>query len=586
MKFRKQLGRACMFLLVAVPVFAQNAYLRTTIQRGDGNSEPFCIPWVDSGAKAGTAWASTSNYIEITPATEYQTVLGWGGTVQERHWVTMSVLGAAGKDSVMRALFDTSGCNITYLRCPIGCCDFDLNEAPISLDETSGDYSMTNFSLHRDSTRKIPLIKMAQAINPNIKFWGCPWSPPRWMHDNGDYATGNMKSDAQTQTAYALYLEKFVTGYKAAGITMDWICCQNEPNIVDGGYPKCGWTNSLELSFYKNYLIPKFTQDNISTRIILGVFCCGVFADWITYFMNDATVKGFVSATSHSYQSPDWGTSSFAAYPTIPFLETEAPFGPWPTPTDPLELQNWARGVDLFNNVSDFMNSRTSVYTIWNMVNDETTKSGFNWMQTIAIRVNSSTKQVTYNPWFYAYKHFAHYVKPGAKAVKYAVNGSGPAKTNAFLNPNGDVVLVCSNTNGSTFALTVKVGNMMYKASLPPNSFNTLLIASGNTTVQKKDLEKDATPALNNVRICNSKLYFTSSAAPGAKEMHITLNDLQGRTVWTAHRKGSSIPGDQQAFAIQPAQGSLLPGAYLLTVQIKNSAGVITTFENKVKAVN
>jgi hypothetical protein len=220
------------------------------------------------------------------------------------------------------------------------------------------------------------------------------------------------------------------------------------------------------------------------------------------------------------------------------------------------------------------------------MVNDETTKSGFNWMQTIAIRVNSSTKQVTYNPWFYAYKHFAHYVKPGAKAVKYAVNGSGPAKTNAFLNPNGDVVLVCSNTNGSTFALTVKVGNMMYKASLPPNSFNTLLIASGNTTVQKKDLEKDATPALNNVRICNSKLYFTSSAAPGAKEMHITLNDLQGRTVWTAHRKGSSIPGDQQAFAIQPAQGSLLPGAYLLTVQIKNSAGVITTFENKVKAVN
>ena len=138
MKLLKPYRVASFLLLVcAVSLFAQNAYLRTTIQRGDGTTEPFCIPWVDSGAKAGTAWASTANYIEITPATKYQTITGWGGTVQEKHWDTMSVLSAAGKDSVMRALFDTSGCNINYLRVPIGCCDFDDNVAPISLDETS-----------------------------------------------------------------------------------------------------------------------------------------------------------------------------------------------------------------------------------------------------------------------------------------------------------------------------------------------------------------------------------------------------------------------------------------------------------------
>ena len=575
-----------MFLLCAVPLLAQTAYFRSTIQSNGSIAAPYCTPWIDSGARAGKTWPNnTTNYIEIFPSTSYQTISGWGGTIQEKQWVSMQVLSAAGKDSIMRALFDTSGCNINFLRCPIGCCDFDLNEAPISLNETAGDYAMNNFSLHRDSTRKIPLIKMAQAINPNIRFWGCPWSPPRWMHDDGNYDRGNMKSDVQTQTSYALYLEKFILGYKAAGINIEWITCQNEPNIVDGGYPKCGWSDTLERSFYKNYMIPRFNQDNISTRIILGVYCRGNYADWITYMMNDATVAGFVGITSHSYQSPDWGTQAVAAYPTIPFWETEAPFGPWPTPTVPDSLQNWARGIDMFNNITDFMNDKASVYTMWNMVNDETTKSGFNWMQTIPIRVNSQTKAVSYNPWFWAFKHYSYYVKAGAKAVKYTVNGSTPAKVVAFSNPNGDVILVLSNMNSTPFALITKVGNMMYKATLPPNSFNTLKIASG-TSVQENKLQKTGTSAINNARICNSNLYFTISAKVNAQELNITLTDLQGRTMWSGNRSGTELKSSQQAFAIRSVNKNLSSGTYIVSVKIKNEAGVVTMDEKKVVATN
>ena len=551
-------------------VFAQTAYFRSTT---DANR------WVDGGPSEATAWAGTTNYIEIFPATEYQTVMGWGGTIQEKHWASMQPLSPAGKDSIMRALFDTSGCNISFLRCPIGCCDFDLNEAPISLNETAGDYEMKNFSLHRDSTRKIPLIKMAQAINPALRFWGCPWSPPRWMHDDGNFDRGNMKADAQTLTAYALYLEKFVQGYKDAGINVEWICCQNEPNIVDGGYPKCGWTNSLELNFYKNYMIPLFKQDNIGARIILGVFCCGNYADWITYFMNDQAVASFVGITSHSYQAPDWGTQAAAAYPSIPFFESEAPFGPYPGDN----VQDWGRGRDEFNNVADFMNSRTSVYTMWNMVNDQTGKSGFDWSQNVMIQVNSSTKQVTYNPHYYAFKHFAYYVKAGAKAVKYATTGTGPAKVNAFRNPNGDIILVLSNTNAAAYALTAKIGTMMWKASLPANSFSTLKIASGTVAIQEsKPMGKNAIPALSEARLCNSTLYFTLPAAAGARELSVTLRDLRGRSVWTGHRSNNAFRGnEQQAFTIRPLQD----GTYLLSVQIKNSAGAISTVENKVTMV-
>ncbi len=568
-----------LFLLAAAPIFAQTAYLRTTT---DANR------WADAKSIEGENWQSTGNYVEISPETKYQTVLGWGGTIQEKHWEAMKVLSDAGKDSIMRALFDTSGCNINFLRLPIGCCDFDLNENPISLNETANDYEMKYFSLKRDSTRKIPLIKMAQAINPNIRFWGCPWSPPRWMHDNGKFDSGNMKSDAQTLTAYALYLEKFVLGYKDAGINVEWVCCQNEPNINDGGYPKCGWSNALELNFYKNYMIPRFKQSNLSTRIILGVFCCGEYKDWITYFMNDQTVRDFVGVTSHSYQAPDWGLKSYNDYPNIPFFQTEAPFG-WPPESI---AQNWKEGCDIFNNVSDFMNNRTAVYHVWNMVNDERGMSGFDWVQMVMIQVNRNTKKVSYNPYFWAYKHFAHYVKAGAKAVQARANGAGPSKMNAFVNPNGDVILVCANYNSSTFNLTAKVGNKMWKAQLPPNSFNTLKIAIGTSaTVPERKTEEPAvshTPAsLRNIRVTNSSLHFTLPVTMSpAEEISVVVSDLQGRIVWTGRRKGSAVIGERQSFDIRPSKGSLLPGNYLLTVAVKNRDGTVKVVENVVAVTN
>jgi len=106
------------------------------------------------------------------------------------------------------------------------------------------------------------------------------------------------------------------------------------------------------------------------------------------------------------------------------------------------------------------------------------------------------------------------------------------------------------------------------------------------TATKENRQAKTAIPAQSMARICNSTLYFTLPAAAGAQELNITLRDLQGRTVWTGHRGGSSILGGQQAFAIRREQDSLLSGTYLLTVWINNSAGIIVKFEQKVMAVD
>ncbi len=117
----------------------------------------------DSGVKAGANWASTTNYLEVFPSTTYQTIQGFGGCFSEMAWdAVQSLPSAAAQDSVIASLFDTSGCNYTICRMPIGSNDFA--DSYYSLDDVSGDYSMTNFSLHRDSTKLIPFIRAGKDI--------------------------------------------------------------------------------------------------------------------------------------------------------------------------------------------------------------------------------------------------------------------------------------------------------------------------------------------------------------------------------------------------------------------------------------
>jgi glucosylceramidase len=567
-----------LYLLAAVPLFAQTAYLRTTIQSGTSS----CIPWVDSGSKAGSPWTTTANYIEVFPDTQYQTVLGFGGTFQEVWWDAMKPLSAAGKDSVIRAFFDTSGCNFNWGRIPIGLCDFDDEAAPYSLDDSTGDYQMKYFSLHRDSTKRIPLIKMAQAYQPAMHFFGSPWSPPGWMKTGGSYTGSNMKSDSATLTAYALYLDKFVQGYKAAGINVDAVCCQNEPD-QSKSYPSCLWSDTLERTFYSKYFVPQFRKDSLSARIILGVFCCGNYSDWVPFCMSDTVIADFMGFLSHSFETSgqSWGPLAVAAYPTIPFIETESSYKAGNSP-------DWSTGVNQFSDLATYMSTvRASEFTEWDCVNNQTSDAGGSWnsAQDVMVNINSTTGIVTYNPYFYAAKHFGHFVKVGAKAVKFNTTGISNLVSAAFTNPNGDVIFVTNNTSSAANPIVIKVGTEMFKATLPPNSFNTLRIVGATAVLPETQRNSSALPELTNLRISNSTLYFSIPASLDVQDMNIILTDLQGRRVWTEHRSGITFHG-KQVFAIRSSQGGLRAGTYLLTVKFKNGASAIRTVEQKVEAVN
>jgi len=104
-------------------------------------------------------------------------------------------MSSAAKDALLQELFG-SGINsigISYLRVNVGASD--LSPTVYSYDDLPAgqtDPTLQNFSLAPDLADMIPVLKQILTINPNIKIFGSPWSPPVWMKNNSSSVGGTL----------------------------------------------------------------------------------------------------------------------------------------------------------------------------------------------------------------------------------------------------------------------------------------------------------------------------------------------------------------------------------------------------------
>jgi glucosylceramidase len=112
-------------------------------------------------------------------------------------------------------------------------------------------------------------------------------------------------------------------------------------------------------------------------------------------------------------------------------------------------------------------------YMYWNMILDKTGESTWGWKQNAQVTIDKITKEVTYTPEFYIFKHLSYFVTPGS--VKLETKGHYNDAL-AFVTPEGKIILVTINTSEKPNSLNVKVGSKSFELMLPPRSFNTLSI--------------------------------------------------------------------------------------------------------------
>ena len=127
---------------------------------------------------------------------------------------------------------------------------------------------------------------------------------------------------------------------------------------------------------------------------------------------------------------------------------------------------------------SKFETDGVTVYSQWNMVLDQTGKSGWGWGQASMITVDTAARTVRYNPSFWATRHWAAYVLPGARLLRTAGEGAGcSVLAKAFRNPDASIALVALNSGDAACNLTATVdGAAAFSAELPGHSMNTFVV--------------------------------------------------------------------------------------------------------------
>jgi glucosylceramidase len=413
--------------------------------------------------------------LNVDKSTTYQRWDGFGGCFNEMGWDALSVVSADQVTTALKLLFDArEGANFAYGRLPMGASDYATSWYTLD-DTTTADYTMASFSIDRDRQKLIPFIKAALQVKPDIHLWASPWVVPSWMMD----ASRNMKSDAQTLGAHALYMAKFVEEYAKDGLKIEAIHPQNEP-----GYARVHWTQSLFISFIKTYLGPTLAQRNLTTQIWCGTmskdpddtniakalandpaalqYTKGFGVQWnLQAAVATLAQKGPVMQTEHkcgnyNFATPYWDQSRYNAN---------------------MPQNDHLYGEESWQLIRDWIVAGVNSYSAWNMVLDTVGKSLDNWPQNALLTVDRSAKKLIVTPAYHVFRHFSYFIAPGATRI----GTSGSADAVAFKNPDGSIIVEVYNKGAASKKMTVGVGSalsqVLYQFDVPAHGWATLRVA-------------------------------------------------------------------------------------------------------------
>jgi glucosylceramidase len=402
-------------------------------------------------------------------------------------------------------------------RIPIGASDYAINR--YTDDETAGDTSLNGFSITQDMMNLIPYVQAALKVNPNMRFWASPWTPPTWMKTNSNmvsgiscasmgkpatlYDGGCMQDIDANLKALAQYFVKWIQAYAGlkapmVPIVIDTLAPQNEPDYAQG-YPSAIWAPALYTKFIGTYLGPALSQANLSTKIMLGTMSNGdngtmskdllvvqaVMADstaknlvkvmglqWGMLDLYEGRSSGITKSTFMTGNMPVWATEHKCGnYPWNPTGNNPATGIAYPKYVEPAP-NDQAYGVETWSYIRDaILKGGVTAYNAWNMVLDPNGKgndTARQWSQD-SLMVVSSAKPL-WTPAYYVFRHFSQFVVPGATVVSATGNNGDVV---AFKNPDGSVITVMYNS-GAAKTMTVSVKGQKLQFGMPANGWATV----------------------------------------------------------------------------------------------------------------
>lgn len=409
--------------------------------------------------------------IQLNPEQRFQKMDGFGASFTDSSaYLIDKILDEKQKKEVMEKLFDSKkGIGLSLLRNPMGASDYARSIYSYNdIGEGEEDLGLEHFSIDVDKESIIPLTQWAKKINPELKIFASPWSPPAWMKDSGKMVTGQLLK--KYYSVYAQYFCRFIKDYKKEGIEIYAVTTQNEPLFVPETYPGMYFPATAALDFVKNHLKPAFIKEAIKTKIF------GYDHNWdrIDYPLEllDNAEESFDGIAWHWYGGRAISqTRVYDSYPNSEVHFTEGSGGEWIPAFQPAFSNLICTGIDILRNHS-------KSFILWNIALDENngpTVPGFGTSTCRGlVEVSQKDREYELTLDYFGLGHFSKWVRPNA--VRIQSTESDSVKSVAFQNEDESYVVVLFNDSDIEKSILININETeIVSIDLPKKSAGTCI---------------------------------------------------------------------------------------------------------------
>lgn len=437
------------------------------------------------------------------PISEFR---GWGTTFNEQDWKALCMLTRQEQDEILENAFSPAG----DLKFSIGRISMNANDYALSwysCSEVPGDFDNQYFNIEHDKLYIIPYIRAAQKYNPEMRFWMSPWSPPAWMKINHHYAVQSSPySDMDPRLDYLLYGDedrsrneqvnpdknlfprrlavqnyfvqeprylqcyadqfcKFIDLYGQQGIPITMVMYQNEAYSYTP-YPGCPWISDGILRFNLEYLSPTLKKAHPEVELCLGTFNTNRY-DHVKELLMDPRMADQVVGLGFQWEGAQLLERIHAEHPNYRLVSSESECG-WGS-------MDWPSAEHTFGLINHYLGNSCSEYNNWNLILCDQGESAWGWKQNALIKVNSADRTFEYTPEYYAYKHYSHFLTPGAKIIAYQPQADGQCPVLVGQTPENKYVVVAGNFTDTPQDIAVSLSSKCLNCTLPPHSMHTFV---------------------------------------------------------------------------------------------------------------
>lgn len=460
--------RSLVALLPLLPLLVAACGHAGPVDPGPGTtpSGPVAQAWITTGDQSRllspepdlairTTPDNSPTVIDVDESTAYQEMVGFGAAMTDASAYLINQKLGAQRGAIMQELFGRNpGIGLSFLRVPMGASDFSMRHYSYDdLPAGQTDPTLAQFSIDADRADKLPALKQALAINPQLKLVGSPWSAPGWMKTTGSLIQGSLKPEAYDP--FANYFRKFIQAYAAEGVPIFAVTMQNEPAFEPTDYPGMRLDPAARAELIGRHVGPLFTSAGISTLILDWDHNWDLPNQPLTV-LGDVDARRYVSAVAWHCYAGDVGVQEtvHAAYPDKDAYFTECSGGAWsPAFADNLK---WFTGTLIIGSVRGWAKG----VALWNLAIDENSGPHLGGCGNCrgVITVNSATGLVTRNVEYYALAHASQFVRPGAHRIASSTNVGG-LQSVAFRNADdGSKVLIVLNTTAAEVSFAIHTG--------------------------------------------------------------------------------------------------------------------------------